>query len=409
MIGDLLNASMRFLMMLATLVAVVAIGLGRANPERLSRFVPTSPSFQILDHALTAPYGMEAMGIDLETGRLEPISLPPGLGIDKANLSPWEERGRRQLVGVGWNRSGSGESSRLTDLGLIRMTLPDGEILDRWILPNEALPVSPPCWISGVSTSVLYVGGDFRLYRIDFEPTGLNREAEDGHVREPRLLEWHAPTPGNGGVQVRDLNWPDGPCLSGRALASLRFRDPATGRYTEWQVWWLRLDRAATSIVAAGRLLEPSPVDAAISRRLPSLVGVRGEPALAYLAHRPDDSGYQLRVAPIRFDPATNAPHAEEPDARILASGCAPTRPVASVDGRWITIVRSGGPRIETERIAIPNGSGPGSAIRTEPAHLKLVPQASLVAPVTRDGPGITSMAGLSSEERRPDDAPSRR
>ena len=296
---------------------------------------------------------------DFESGRLETLPLPPGVGIDKASVSPWEEDGRRQIVGVGWNRSGAEESLSITDLGLIRMSLPDGEILDRLILSDEALPVAAPCWIPGAPASVLYVGGDFRLYRVDFGSSLLDRGTEDVADTHPRPLEWQAPLPGAGDVQFRDLTWPDEPRLGGRALVSLRFKDRETGRYTDWQVWWLQLDRGGTSIVAAGRLLEPGPSDTAVSRRLPNLVSVRGEPALAYLARRPGESGYQLRVAPIHFDPDSGSPQAHDVDSRPLAEDCSPTSPVASPDGRWITVVRTAGRHLNAERIAIPGGAEP--------------------------------------------------
>ena len=155
-----------------------------------------------------------------------------------------------------------------------------------------------------------------------------------------------------------DLSWPDEPRLGGRALASLRFKDRETGRWTDWQVWWLQLDRGGASIIAAGRLLQPNLADAADLRRLPNLVNVCGEPALAYLMHRPGESGYQLRVAPIQFDPDSGSPHAHEVDSQTLAGGCLQTGPVASADGRWIAVVRTGVPHLRSERIAIPGNAG---------------------------------------------------
>ena len=178
--------------------------------------------------------------------------------------------------------------------------------------------------------SVLYVGGDYRLYRVDFGSSLLDGDIEDVADTHPRPLEWLAPLPGAGGVQFRDLTWPDEPRLGGRALVSLRFKDRETGRYTHWQVWWLQLDRGGTSIVAAGRLLEPGSSVTAVSRRLPNLVSVRGEPALAYLMQWPGESGCQLRVAPIHFDPDSGSLEAHEVDSRPLAEGCPPTSPVAS-------------------------------------------------------------------------------
>jgi hypothetical protein len=354
-----MRASIRLLLLMATLLTVAAIGLGRANPASPPRRIASPPSYQVLDQAITAPHSGGSLIVHLDSGRLETLLLPPGVGIDKASLSPWEEDGRRQIVGVGWNRSGAEESLSRTDFGLIRMSLPDGEILDRLILSDVPLPLGAPCWIPGAPAGVLYVGSDFRLYRVDFEPSRLDGGVEDAAATRPGPLGWEAPLPEAGGIQFMDLSWPDEPRLGGRALASLRFKDRETGRYTDWQVWWLQLDPGGTSIVAAGRLLEPGSSDTAVSRRLPNLVSIRGEPALAYLAQRPGESGCQLRVAPIHFDPDSGSPQAHDVDSRTLAEECPPTSPVVSPDGRWITVVRTGGPHLRTERIAIPGGAEP--------------------------------------------------
>lgn len=358
MISEILRMTFRLVLLSALAVTAVAIGLGRASPggPPPSR-VASPPSYQVLDHAIAAHHGGGAVRLDLETGRLGTLPLPPGLGIDEAGLSPWEEDGRRQLVGVGWNRSGSGGSSEYTDLSLIRMRLPDGAVLDRLALPTESLPVGPPCWVPGAPASVLYVGGDFRLHRVDFGAAHLDRGIDDAADPCPRPLRWRAAMPGDGDIQFQDLSWPDGPGLGGRALASLRFKDRETGRYTAWRIWWLQLDLGGTSIVAAGPLLEPCLADATASRRLPNLVGAPGEPALSYLLRRPGDSGYQLRVAPIRPDPGSGIPHALEADSRPVAEDCSPTGVIASPDGGWVTIVRSDDRRSMAERIAIPGRS----------------------------------------------------
>ena len=82
-------------------------------------------------------------------------------------------------------------------------------------------------------------------------------------------------------------------------------------------------------------------------------MSVCGEPALAYLVHRPGHSGNQLRVAPIYFDPESGSPHAHEVDSRLLASDCPSTSPVIAPNGGWITVLRSDGPKLRAERIAI--------------------------------------------------------
>jgi hypothetical protein len=341
-------------------VTVAAIGLGRANPERSTRRFTSTPSYQVIVNIVTAPHDGRPLLMDRETGRLEKLPLPPGMGIYAASVSPWEEDGGRQVVGIGCDQSEGEGSSLRTISGLVRMSLPDGEVLDRLPLSEGALPEGPPCWIPGATASVLYVGGDFGLYRVDFE-LGRTDDDEVMFGTHPRPLGWRSPMPG-AGVQFRDVAWPDDSRLGGRVLVSLRFKEEKSGRYTDWQIWWLQLDRAGTSIVAAGRLLGPGPSDMAASSRLPNLVTLGGEPALAYLARWPGESGLQLRVAPIHFGPDPGTPNAREEESRALAEGCLPISPVASPDGRWITIVRTDGPRLTTEQIAIPGGVGPDAA-----------------------------------------------
>jgi hypothetical protein len=377
MILKLLRESIRLLLLMATLATVAAIGLGRANPASPTRRVASPPSYQVLNQGVTALQGGGTLIVHLDSGRLSTLPLPPGLGIDKASLSPWEEDGRRQIVGVGWNRSGAEKSLSRTEIGLIRMSLPDGEVLDRLILSDEALPLEAPCWIPGAPASVLFVGGDCRLYRVDFGSSPLNRDIEDVADRHPRALEWLATLPG-AGVQVRDLTWPDEIRLGGRALVSLRFKDRETGRYTDWQLWWLQLDRGSTSIVTAGRLLESGSLAAGVSPRLPNLVSVRGKPVLAYLAQWPGESGWQLRVAPIHFDPDSGSPQAHDVDSRLLAKDCPPTIPVTSRDGRWITVVRTGGPHLRTEQIAISDGAEPDLTSSNRPLACRVLRPADL-------------------------------
>jgi hypothetical protein len=359
MIVKLLRASIRLLLLMATLSTVAAIVLGRANPGSPPRRVASLPSYQVLDQAITARHGRATVVVHLDSGQLQTLALPPDMGIDKASLSPWEEDGRRQIVGVGWNRSGAEGSLSRTDFGFVRMSLPDGEVLDRLILSEEALPWDAPCWVPGAPASVLYVGSDDRLYRVDFKSSLLGPNALEAVDRHPRPLEWQVSFPRASGVQFRDLTWPDEPRLGGRALVSLRFKDRETGRYTDWQIWWMQLDWNGTSVVALGQLLAPGSSDTAVSLRLPNLVSVYGEPALAYLARRPGEPGWQLRVAPIHFDPDSGSPQAHDVDSRLLAENCLPSSPVASPDGRWITVVRTSGPQLRTERIAIPGDAEP--------------------------------------------------
>ncbi len=121
MILKLLGALIRLLLLMATLITVAAIGIGNADRESLPRHVVSPSSYQVLDRANTAIHGDGALIVHLESGRLESLPLPPGVGIDKGSVSPWEENWRRQIVAVGWKRSGVGapvEDFPITLVGL---------------------------------------------------------------------------------------------------------------------------------------------------------------------------------------------------------------------------------------------------------------------------------------------------
>jgi hypothetical protein len=344
---------------MAVAITAAAIGIGHASSDGPTR-VASPPAYQVLSAAVTGLHGDGTLALDTETGRLEPLALPRGMGLDSAGVSPWVENGQRQVVGIGWNRSGSGGSLQRSELGLVRLSLPDEVVLDHLTLSDGAPPVCPPCWIPGAEASVLYVGGDFRLYRVDFEGYRPDGGLDDGTGPRPRPLVWSASEPSAGDVRFKDVTWPDNPRLRGRLLASLRFDKGETGRTSDWEIWWLQLGTDGLSIVDAGRLLEPAPAAKPTVTRHPNLVrGADGTPALAYLTHSPGQSGYQLRVAPIRFDPDSHVPHSRDAESLVLAEDCPPAIPAVSPDGQWVTIVRPGGSDLKVERIAIPASAAP--------------------------------------------------
>ena len=405
MLFKFLGVSVRLLLLMAAVVTIAALRLGRAHSEQPLHRAASPSSYQVLGDAITALHGAGPFLLDLETGRMETLALPTGVGVDIASLSPWQPLGRRQIVGVGWRRSATRESLQRTDIGLVRMSFPGGEIIDRLIFPDEALPAAPPCWIPGASASVLYAGCDFRLYYLKFEPSRLDGVVEDADNLRPRLVDLQAAVPGASGVQLRDLAWPDDSRLGGRVLASLRFKDRETGRFSDWQVWWLLLDRGCSSIVAAGRLLEDAPANEHATARFPTLVrNSDGAPALAYLAHSLGQSGYQLRVAPIRFDPNSGSPWAQAVDSRLVAEGCLPTNPAMSPDGRWFIVVRASGPQLNTERVAISRG-----ARSDDPGLMRIAGQQRPLAEAVgspsrttmRAGPEVRSSSHLSLSDTR--------
>ncbi len=236
-------------------------------------------------------------------------------------------------------------------MGLVRMSLPEGKILDKIDMTDAPLSTCAPCWFPGTLARVLCSGGDGRIYRVDFEtPLTDGRDEHESMIR-PRALTWRTPGPAPSTLFVGDLSWPTDERMGHRILASLYIENSKTEKEPDWRIWWLQLDQAATSIIAAGPLLEPETSGEEDNRRLPNLVrNENGSLALTYLNKGIRQPNYELRLAPIHLEPGSNVPHALETEARVLASGCLLVSPLPSPDGRWVTVVRSSG---RIERLAI--------------------------------------------------------
>jgi hypothetical protein len=357
MIGNALGFLIRIALLTAATGSGVAIVVARTHPEEAPRRTEAAAPFQVLNANLTGGWtGAGPRLLDVASGRLEALALPPGSALDKASLSPWEDRGRRQVVGVAWNRSGMDRSLVYSNVGMVRMTLPGYEILDKVDLTGSALPSGSPCWLPGTRARVLYAGGDGQIYRLDFES---GDEVADPPEIRPRVVRWGTPIPADGQVDVIDLCRPDDPRLGGRFLASLYFKRGGADGRNAWQVWWLELDPGATSILAAGPILRPEPGDEVGEYRLPNLVRrhAGATATLAYLARVAEQPGYELRIVPVRFDSGSDVPHAAEAETRVLARGCVLATPTASPDGRWLTVLRPEGRSVRPERLALSEDS----------------------------------------------------
>ena len=103
--------------------------------------------------------------LDPETGRPVVPALPGGGAIWTSGWAPWaEESGRTQLVGL-W------KGSALSDAALIRLSEPDGAVLDRVAMAD--LPAwSATCWFPDRSPRVLLAGFGGVLLRVDFDGPG---------------------------------------------------------------------------------------------------------------------------------------------------------------------------------------------------------------------------------------------
>jgi hypothetical protein len=325
----------------------VALLVGRSFPTRPAQRAPGHPSFVYVNSHMLGLGSRELQRLDPEAGRIEPLPLPEGEMLDCARGSPWRDsRGRWQVAGLGWTRSGSWGNPITWGYCLALYEFPGGAVLDR--VETEHLPAGPLCWEPGTSARVLFAAGDGAVYWHDFEgsdPSGAN---DRGGNRRPKRLSWACSQPGQGHVFLADPEWPPGSPL----LVSLAVFERVGGllRQSSWQLWWLQLDPDRMTIVAAGPLLRPDPTTPASEPwgdRFPTLLsGPEGGLAVAYLSYRPGVHLGQLRIAPLRIDPATREPSAGEGGA-VLASDCVGTALAPSADGRWLCCVVQ------------PEGSGP--------------------------------------------------
>jgi hypothetical protein len=332
----------------------LAILLAGAGPERTTRRAEPAPPGLVLDKGTMPSMDGGPALIDLETGRLEDVPLRHVSSILMASPSPWTERGVRQIVGVGRRPTRTGLGEAMDFVGIVRMDLPGGDVLD-WVDVGESpLPTGPPCWLPGTLARVIYPALDGRIYRLDFETADPDGGAAPATDVTPRVLRCHVAALGDAKMLVSDLSWPDGAERGRRLIASVRIKHHGARRHSESQVWWLDLDEDGESVVAGGRLLEMGSEGSGVGPRYPTLVrAADGALLLAYLVTDAEGPGKELRVAPVRFDAGVGWPIARDEEARILAKDCLPIAPVATTDGRWLMTVRQAGRLVEVDRLPL--------------------------------------------------------
>jgi hypothetical protein len=152
-----------------------------------------------------------------------------------------------------------------------------------------------------------------------------------------------------GALLISDLTWADDPRLGGRIIAAITAaRSPGVSTTDGGlHLWWLRLDRDATAIEAAGRLTTPAPArtgEGLEENRFPALATAPdGTLVLAYLNRPSIDFLWQLRLAPVAIDPASGEPRVDPTTCRVVARQCATSAPVFSPDRHWLYVVLDGG------------------------------------------------------------------
>ncbi len=343
-----LGGAARVVLAAALLLTPVALILGRTrDPGPPAPHRPAGAPMRIGLPVMVFPNPDRF--VDPETGAAVPVAVPGPGCLAASAWSPWRDGvDRAQIVGT-WMAEGS------RDVSLVRLSQPDGAVLDRISTAGMPAWIGAPCWFPDHSERLLLCGGDGLLYRLDFGA---------GDDRGPSPLAWSAGI--RSGVRIVDLSWPAGAVLGGRALASLCFRrgPEVTAEIGEWSIGWLRLDDRPDAIVGVGPLLASPDGEADVDRRHPTLSPDDGHPGLAWLEQPRSryNSLWRLRFAPLAIDPDTGDPSIREASARTLAEDCLRVAPAFSADGTHISYVPAGPGPPRVLRISLDRPLGPPDA-----------------------------------------------
>jgi hypothetical protein len=333
-----LRSLLRIVLTSMAVITVLAVAVGRASrvPEgersvERVRFEPIS--------AHLYPEADPTQGprmLNLDTGAIERVRLDLKDRLGYGSCSPWRDgRGRTHVVGL-WRSEEFGDEH---PMGLLRVSLPDGEVLNR--LSAISMPNSPPCWFPGTSSRILYSGWDGVLYTLSFEDADAQPTAgrDPVDLMKPRAVTWrNRPLPGPLPL-LTDPHWPTDPRLKGKILASVTLIEPfkAEEDRERSQLWWFQLNDEGTEIVASGRLIRPIPrttPDPVIEERLPRLATAPdGSLVLAYLIRKAGKLEVTLRMARLTVDEATGVPDVDEAETVDVADGCTTASPAFSTDG----------------------------------------------------------------------------
>lgn len=340
-----LRSLLRIAIASTAVITVLAVAVGRASkqPEgaRLRETARFEPISAHLYPEVDPTQGPRMLNLD--TGAIERVRLGLADRLGYGACSPWRDgRGRTHIVGL-WRSDEFGDQQ---PMGLLRVSLPDGEVLNRVAVDN--LPNSPPCWFPGTGSRILYSGWDGTLYTFSFEDGDAELDSwptparESGDMTKPRAITWRVrPVPGPPPL-ISDPSWPTDPRLKGKVIVSLTLIEPNTREEDRQrsQLWWLQLNDEGTEIVAAGRLIQPiarTTPDPVIEERLPRVATAPdGSLALAYLTRSAGKLDVSLRMARLTLDVATGAPGVDEAETVEVADGCTTAFPAFSLDGKRV-------------------------------------------------------------------------
>ncbi|WZO99872.1 hypothetical protein EP7_001486 [Isosphaeraceae bacterium EP7] len=323
--------------LLALIICGTAIGVGKlAPPPAHSSVRLRTGTTQAGVNGVLFPGGdRSARLVDAENGSIRRLETGRDDRIEHLSVSPWTDaESHQQAVGRWFHREGDSTQLVPQGIGLARVELPSGRLLDR--IETRMAPVAPPCWSPGLEARVIFAAGDGRLYRYAFEKADSPYSTSD---EKPVALTWRCKVPGEGDVYLAEPTRPTHPQWKGKLLVSLNTQIMTDGlpKMSVGQIWWLKLNDAETEIVAAGLVTGANEKNQL--ERCPTVVGSPSNPALAYVSPGQNGRRWQLRVAPVEFLGEEGAPVARTARSVVLATDCAPAPPAVSSDGLRLTFL----------------------------------------------------------------------
>jgi hypothetical protein len=277
-----------------------------------------------IDHRFLSESDQSLWVLDAESGAIQRHELPAREQVEHASVSPWRDSdGQWQVAGCWTRHSGRDDQIALDAVGLVRVSLPDGEILDR--VETTHVPITPPCWYPGTRARVLFAAMDGRLYQYNFEGREVDRAAG------PTPITWRVPGVDPRGLMLSSPCWPSDPRFQNILVVGVKC--PGKEPQTEVsELWWLRLDETGGAIVAGGRLgTEDDGRDAST----PAVLSVGNGPLrLAYLSTRAGETRCLVALRGLECDPVTGNPRVLAMRGEWVCEGSWPDPPVISFDGK---------------------------------------------------------------------------
>lgn len=203
-----------------------------------------------------------------------------------------------QAVGRYSSPLASDGTSTDASVGLVRVNLPRGEVLER--VEMEVMPTGRPAWDPNGASHLIFPGATGQLYSYRFSD-----DASKASTISP--VQWRCEPPGDVEPFIIDPVWPKGTPFRNLVIVSL---SPARrlgfpGEDPPLAPWWLELDEDSEAIIAAGPLFDADgPKMARV--RYPNLAWRDGRPELIYVQHDSETATATVCTAELEFGKGPN-------------------------------------------------------------------------------------------------------